>query len=129
MSLHKVALGTIIGILLVVMFVLMTGNATAADAPVTIDGDAAMATYATDHSLDGDGSSLDPYIIEGLNIDANNGVNGMALMNIDLYVIIQNCVVNNTHNLNFNIGNGDGIFVTSSSHIQVCNNLVFDAYN
>ncbi len=115
--------------ILVVTIVLMTGNATAADAPVTIDGDSAMATYATDHSLDGDGSSLDPYIIEGLNIDANNGVNGMALMNIDLYVIIQNCVVNNTHNLNFNIGNGDGIFVTSSSHIQVCNNLVFDAYN
>jgi hypothetical protein len=71
MSLRKVALGTIVGMLIVVTFMMMTGNAVAADAPITIDGDAAMATYASVHLLDGDGSSANPYIIEGLIIDAN----------------------------------------------------------
>jgi parallel beta-helix repeat protein len=129
MSLRRIALGTIFGMLFVIAFVLMAGNAAAADAPVTIDGNAAMATYASDHSLAGNGNLGDPYIIDGLVINANGAENGIVIKNVNVYLSIQNCVINNTHYVNSNIGSGDGIFISSSSNILLSNNHVNESYN
>ncbi len=115
--------------LFVVAFLMMTGNASAATAPVTIEGNPGMSDYAIAHSLTGDGSFGNPYIIDGLVIDAHDADNGIVIKNVDVYVIVRNCVINNTHNFNFNIGSGDGIFISSSSHITLSNNHVNDTYN
>lgn len=129
MSLRGIALGTVFGMLFVVAFLLMTGNASAATAPVTIEDDSGMSDYAFAHSLPGDGSYGDPYIIDGLVIDAHDANNGLVIRNVHLYVIVQNCVINNTHNINVNIGSGDGIFISSSSNITLSNNHVNETYN
>lgn len=129
MSLRKLTLGIVLGLLCVAAFMLMTDNATATSSgPITIDGNAAMASYASAHSLAGDGTYGNSYVIDGLNINANQADNGIVIKNVDVFVVIQNCVVNNTHNANYNIGSGDGIFISSCDHTALYFNHVHGTY-
>jgi parallel beta-helix repeat protein len=116
--------------LFVVTIVLITGNATAAShEPVVIDGNDQLAVFVAGHGNVGDGSSGSPFQINGLVIDADDEENGIVIKNVDDYLNIDNCVVNNTRLFNSDIGSGAGIFISSSSHIFVCNSRVNETYD
>lgn len=62
-------------------------------APIVILGDADF-TNATGVTW-GDGTIIDPYIIEGWKIHANSSQNAISITNTTLPFIIRNCVMNN----------------------------------
>ena len=109
---------------------LLTGSAIAAThEPVTINGDQSLADFVENHGNVGDGSYGSPYVIDGLTIDAHDAENGIVIENVDVYLTVQNCVVNNTQYVNSNTGSGDGIFISSCNHIFLLNNRVNETYD
>ncbi|MEM3493637.1 MAG: hypothetical protein QXD15_04710, partial [Thermoplasmata archaeon] len=62
-------------------------------APIHINGNADFANQAASEGWPGDGSEGNPYIIDGLEIDANGGSYGIWIENTDVYFVIRNCTV------------------------------------
>ena len=61
-------------------------------APIAIDGDLDFAAQAVSESWPGDGSAGNPYIIDGLDIDAS-AANGTFIANTSVHFIMSNCYV------------------------------------
>ncbi|MFX0103378.1 MAG: NosD domain-containing protein [Candidatus Hodarchaeota archaeon] len=70
----------------------------------------------------GNGTALDPYIIENYTIDAGGSGTGIEIRNVDLYLIIRNCTI-------FNSGSGSldsGIYLYACSNITIINCTIYD---
>jgi parallel beta-helix repeat protein len=61
--------------------------------PININGDADFAAQALAESWPGDGSSGNPYIIEGYEINGGGSGDGIHIENTDVHFIIRDCYV------------------------------------
>ena len=69
-------------------------------APIAIDGDINFSDTASAEGWLGDGSSGNPYIIDGLDIDSNGtGGHCISINNTRVNFTIQNCYLNRRSNL------------------------------
>jgi len=75
-------------------------------------------TWATSQVwCSGSGTELDPYIIEGMNIDANETNSCIAIWHSTAYFIIQNCSLNNSTS-----GSNGGVFLTNVTNGRIASN-------
>ncbi|MHA1764907.1 MAG: hypothetical protein ACTSVK_01485, partial [Promethearchaeota archaeon] len=74
-------------------------------APISISGDAALAAFCSQ----GSGTSNDPYIIEGYEIDASTA-HGIVIDHTDAYLIIRDCIIENGSFINDNYFFGIHLF-------------------
>jgi parallel beta-helix repeat protein len=104
-------------------------------APIYIDGNTSLDTFCTV----GDGSFVNPYIIENYSIAATSS-HGIEIKNTDAYLVIRNCVIENGsstyHGIvlhtcyNVRISNNDvnnnkvGISLTTLKNSTILNNTV-----
>jgi parallel beta-helix repeat protein len=80
---------------------------------VTIDGDAALDAFCAGNGTDGltPGSA---YVIQNLVVDANGSRSGLAIKNVDRFLVIRNCTVTNASGFT-----SAEIFLLSASHVNV----------
>ncbi|MHA1673382.1 MAG: hypothetical protein ACTSYI_07120, partial [Promethearchaeota archaeon] len=60
--------------------------------PILISGNADLATFISTEGLNGQGTLVDPYVIEDYGINAISA-HGIHVQNTDDYLIIQNCTI------------------------------------
>ncbi len=60
-------------------------------APITINGNAQFAAMAESENWSGNGTSEDPYIIEGLEISGITGMYCLWIGNTDVHFVVRNC--------------------------------------
>jgi parallel beta-helix repeat protein len=87
-------------------------------APISIDGNEALATFIEDEGLSGEGTSASPYIIENLIIDASTA-HGIEIRSTDAYLIIRNCTVEGGKTYRKN-----GIYLSHAANVNISNNLL-----
>ncbi len=89
---------------------------TLTDAPIDIDGEIALAAAASS----GDGSFGNPYIIEGLSINASGYANALRIANTNSHLIIRDCEFAYA-----NVGNDDqdkfGLMLEGVSNVTIIN--------
>ena len=80
---------------------------------IKIDSDADLESQATANSWPGDGSDLDPYLINGLTLVANDSGPGLQVQNTTLHLRLQNIVVEDEcldeHHPLISLSNASGI--------------------
>ncbi len=86
--------------------------------PISIDGNAELATFIGTEGLSGNGTYASPYIIEDFTIDASTA-HGIEIDNTDSYLIIRNCKVSGGASSEY-----EGILIQSASNINISNNEV-----
>ncbi|MHC1591137.1 MAG: right-handed parallel beta-helix repeat-containing protein [Candidatus Helarchaeales archaeon] len=75
----------------------------------------------------GSGSEGDPYVIEGLEIDANEEGSAISLYNIfGVYLIIQNCYVHDSRKIN--VWHDSGIEMYNCSNVKIINCTIENNY-
>lgn len=85
-------------------------------APISIEGNAALAAFVKAERFSGDGSPTSPYIIENLVIDARNA-HGITINNTDAHLIIQNCTVGGSNS-------NTGIYLYNTANVNIINNYL-----
>jgi parallel beta-helix repeat protein len=116
-----------------------TGEAYITHEPILIDGDADFAAQATYEGWQGDGSSGNPYIIEGYDINASSayGIHGIERRSTTVYFVIKDLKIEcayqgiylyNVKNAKIDScnleSNGFGIYIESSSGNDIIGNTV-----
>ena len=92
-------------------------------APIAIDGDANFTLTASNEGWDGNGSSQNPFIIDGLEIDRGGaGAHCISINNTRVNFTISNCSVMNT------VSPGFGIYLYNVTYCQLTNNDVSNCY-
>jgi parallel beta-helix repeat protein len=71
----------------------------------------------------GSGTELDPYVLEGLNIDANETDGCIAIWHSTAYFIIQNCYLMNSS------GSDAGVFLTNVTNGRIIGNEFYNHRN
>lgn len=108
--------------------------------PISIDGNTNFIEQATSEEWSGDGSEVNPYLIDGHSIIGSGGDSVIAIWNTDLFFQISNCDISGGGNgiyldnvINgFIINNivhnneGLGIYIEGSDYVTVSNNIVHD---
>ncbi|MHA2295581.1 MAG: right-handed parallel beta-helix repeat-containing protein [Candidatus Hodarchaeales archaeon] len=88
--------------------------------PFNIDGNDDFKTRAESEKWPGDGSELNPYIINGLSI---TGILGQPLLvsiyNTDVYFRISNCIIRS----------GEGLLLNYVSNSLITNNTLYECFN
>ena len=83
-------------------------------ATISINGNADFATQAAAESWPGDGSSSNPYIISGYDVDASSA-NGILIQNTNVHFIVSDCYIHD--------GSGhSGIFLANCNNGTLFNN-------
>jgi parallel beta-helix repeat protein len=106
---------------------------------ISINGDLDFPTQATAESWSGDGTSGNPYIIQGYDINASSAsTHGIYIRNTTAFFAIENCFVHHTYshagifllncsngmvNNNTCLVNYWGIYIQDSSDINLTNNI------
>lgn len=72
----------------------------------------------------GSGTELDPYILEGLNIDANETDSPISIWHSEVYFIIQGCSLNNSAS-----GSNGGVFLTNVTNGHIVGNMFYNHRN
>ncbi|UCE13893.1 MAG: right-handed parallel beta-helix repeat-containing protein [Candidatus Heimdallarchaeota archaeon] len=108
--------------------------------PISINGNLEFAATVIAHNWPGDGSSLTPYVVEGLSL-SGTAKNLIEIQNTDVHFQIRDCVISNGDFGIYlsNVTNGhiignkiinhefDGIFlVDNSAHCTISNNTVYN---
>ncbi|MHC1709867.1 MAG: right-handed parallel beta-helix repeat-containing protein [Methanomassiliicoccales archaeon] len=111
----------VLGLLLMVL-VLFSGNASAADSgPLEYVGDAELAQAAVDGECTGSGTELDPYIFIDYDFECAGSAYGLWIKDTTSYVIIDNCTF-----LNCTLTSGDiqgyAVYLQNVSHATVRGN-------
>jgi parallel beta-helix repeat protein len=94
--------------------------------PIVIDGNSEFATHASTEGWSGNGTTSNPYTIDGLNISEanNNNINRdwalIEIHNVDLHFQVANCLLT---------GGPNGIFFYNVSNGQLLNNTVTNNHN
>jgi parallel beta-helix repeat protein len=147
---RKLNLGIIIGFGFIIVLLILVGlsNKSAAYTPhdpIMIVNNIDFANEAADEGWQGDGSSDNPYVIEGYEINSSNA-NGIEIRNVDKHFIIRDCRMhdgreNEKHGIYFddvstgiidNVesdNNKFGIYLLGSSHNQVINSSLCNSGN
>ncbi|MHA1951109.1 MAG: right-handed parallel beta-helix repeat-containing protein [Candidatus Thorarchaeota archaeon] len=87
-------------------------------APIIIDGDINFTATALSESWPGDGTSGDPFIIEGLDIDLGGGPgHGINISNTLVHFVIRNCNLTGA-----NVFPGSGIYLYNVTNGIIINN-------
>lgn len=90
---------------------------------IRINGDDDIATYATS----GDGTPEDPFVIEGLEINATGQGAGIFVCNVTDHLIIRDCLVYDAVYVEDDWGPGVNIFIRSTTNCVLENNTCIDA--
>ena len=93
-------------------------------APISIDGNKALATFIKDEGLSGDGTLTSPYIIENFVINASTR-HGISIHSTNAYLIIKNCTIESC----FCCCDYNGINIDNASNIHISNNLLSNTQN
>ncbi|MEM4292718.1 MAG: right-handed parallel beta-helix repeat-containing protein [Thermoplasmata archaeon] len=100
-------------------------------APIHINGNDDFANQAANEGWPGDGSEGNPYIIDGLEIDANGGTYGIWIENTDVYFVIRNCTVYSATSSG-GVPYGTGIALNNVTHGTLesnkCNNSTYGIF-
>ncbi|MEM3567723.1 MAG: right-handed parallel beta-helix repeat-containing protein, partial [Thermoplasmata archaeon] len=100
-------------------------------APIHINGNDDFANQAANEGWPGDGSEGNPYIIDGLEIDANGGTYGIWIENTDVYFVIRNCTVYSATSSG-GVPYGTGIALNNVTHATLesnkCNNSTYGIF-
>jgi parallel beta-helix repeat protein len=72
----------------------------------------------------GSGTELDPYIIEGMNIDANETDSCISIWHSEAFFIIQDCSLNNS-----TFGSNGGVFLTNVTNGNIIGNSFYNHRN
>jgi parallel beta-helix repeat protein len=87
-------------------------------APIIIDGDINFNATAQAEGWPGDGTSGDPFIIEGLDIDLGGGPgHGISISNTQVHFVIRNCNLTGA-----SVNPGSGIYLYSVTNGLLINN-------
>ena len=95
-------------------FITVAGN----HAPISIDGNEALATFIEDEGLSGDGIHTSPFIIENFIIDASTA-HGIWIQSTDAYLIIRNCTVEGGRT-----NDKTGIYLYDTANVKISDNLL-----
>lgn len=95
---------------------------TSARDPISISGNAGLAGFCSQ----GSGTSNDPYIIEGYEIDASTA-HGISISHTDAYLIIRDCIIENGSFINDSYFFGIHLF--SCLNVKIINNTVSNNNN
>ncbi|MFX1283027.1 MAG: right-handed parallel beta-helix repeat-containing protein [Promethearchaeota archaeon] len=82
---------------------------------ITINGNNNFSTLIRDENWPGDGTSSNPYVIEGLTLNGPNSIALISIWNTDAYFIINNCTLN---------GGAIGILLTNVTNAYISNSLI-----
>ncbi|MHA1946265.1 MAG: right-handed parallel beta-helix repeat-containing protein [Candidatus Hodarchaeales archaeon] len=93
-------------------------------APISIDGNKALASFIKDEGLSGDGTFTSPYMIENFIINASTA-HGISIQSTDAYLIIRNCTIEGC----FCCCDYDGINLDNASNVHISNNLLSNTQN
>jgi titin len=105
--------------LIVVVLVLLPGNASAADSgPLDYAGDAELAQAAVDGECTGSGTEADPYVFADYNIECTGAGYGIWLRDTDSHVRLENCTFHNCSYLNDDL-RGGAVYLQGSSNVTV----------
>ncbi|MHA1520274.1 MAG: right-handed parallel beta-helix repeat-containing protein [Promethearchaeota archaeon] len=88
--------------------------------PIEIDGNTELGEFCTV----GEGTEIDPFIIENFEIDASTA-HGIYIQNTDAHLIIRNCSVVDGQS----IGEYSGIFLRVCENVIISNNELIDNYH
>ena len=87
------------------------------DQPLKLYNNTELIQYASTNSLHGDGSKINPFILENYNFNTNTLDYQIDIRNTNLYLIIRNNTIS--------FGAKEGIFLTNSSNIVIQNNYFY----
>jgi len=95
-------------------------------APIAIDGDVNFSVTASNEGWIGDGSSGDPYIIDGLDIDLSGAAGHcINITNTRVNFTIQKCILTGA-----NITTGAGIYLENVTYGKLLGNILYNnVYN
>ena len=91
---------------------------TASNAPISIYNDTSLAAFCAGND---DGTQSNPYVIQNYVIDATNA-NGIVIENTNVYLVIENCVLENT--VEYGECSYHGIKLVNCSNIDISNNFI-----
>lgn len=92
--------------------------------PIYIDGDSNFSATASAEGWSGNGSSLNPYIIDGLDIDlGGTSGRGISISNTRVYFVIRDCSLTGA-----SVDPGCGIYLYNVSNGDLINNMCIGNY-
>ncbi|UCH03986.1 MAG: right-handed parallel beta-helix repeat-containing protein [Candidatus Thorarchaeota archaeon] len=92
--------------------------------PIYIDGDGNFSATASAEGWSGNGSSLNPYIIDRLDIDLGGAPgHGISISNTRVHVVIRDCNLTGA-----SVDPGCGIYLYNVSNSELINNTCIDNY-
>ncbi len=92
--------------------------------PIVITSNANFAATALAEGWPGNGSSSNPYIIDGLDIDRGGGAGHcISITNTGVYFVISNCSLTGA-----NATLGAGIYLFQVSNARIANNILYNNY-
>lgn len=95
---------------------------------IKIDNDTQLEEQATNEGWPGDGSTGNPYIIQGYDIDAKGAGNAIYIGNTTLYFVIKNCIFYNASKVSWPYQEGAGIALYNLSYAVIENVTVYENY-
>ena len=103
------------------------GNGVKADSPIRINNDTDLQAQAANNGWTGDGTELNPYVIENYQIDVGTARNGIYLGNTTLYVIIRNSEIYNVSGPISSSGDGAAISFVNSQNLTIENVYIHES--
>ncbi|MGM0405658.1 MAG: right-handed parallel beta-helix repeat-containing protein [Thermoplasmatota archaeon] len=103
--------------------VLSSGNG---DVPIRVDGNEEFASLADEEGWEGDGSAGDPWIIEGVVIDASEQGYGVYIGNVTDHFVVRGCHIHNATGRIEQYFENSGIYIYNSENGTVVDNVVVD---
>ncbi|MFW6140973.1 MAG: right-handed parallel beta-helix repeat-containing protein [Candidatus Saliniplasma sp.] len=98
----------------------------AGDPPIRIDSDEEFETIAEQEGWDGNGSSDDPWVIEGYEIDGSEYGYGIFIGNVSGHFRISGCRIHNSSDRIDDYFLNSGIYIYNSENGVVSSNIVVD---
>jgi parallel beta-helix repeat protein len=91
-------------------------------APISIDGNGALATFISDEGLSGDGTFASPYIIENFIIN-DSTAHGIEIRSTNAYLLIQDCTIAGGNSNSIRLFK-HGIFLNNTVNVKIINNTI-----
>ena len=102
-------------------------NTTKVDSPIRINNDSDLQNMAANNGWPGDGTELNPYVIENYNIDVGSARNGIYIGNTTLHFIIRNSEIYNVSGSISNSGEGAAIALVTAHNITIENVYIHES--
>ena len=97
-------------------------------APIVVHNNTDLADMIALNDWPGSGTSVDPYRISGVDINATGVSNAISIGNTSSYLIIANSHLTNASFVSLGFGEGSGIFLFNVSNVLIENNTISECH-